>query len=129
MYIDSLTWIKDKKTIINPINKNNNKCFQYVVKVALNYEKVKKDPQRITKIIALIDKYNLEGIHYPSEKDDWIKFEKNYWLLLMFCILKKKNISCLCFKTQFKLPKQIIILMILNGEGWHYLVVKNYQRY
>ena len=70
MYIDSLTWIKDKKTIINPINKKNNKCFQYVVKVALNYEKVKKDPQRITKIKALIDKYNLEGIHYPSEKDD-----------------------------------------------------------
>ena len=70
MYIDSLTWIKDKKTITNPINKKNNKCFQYVVKVALNYEKVKKDPQRITKIKALIDKYNLEGIHYPSEKDD-----------------------------------------------------------
>ena len=66
---------------------------------SLNYEKVRKDPQRITKIKAFIDKYNLEGIHYPSEKDDWIKFEKNYRLLLMFCILKKKNIPCLCFKT------------------------------
>ena len=99
MYIDSLTWIKDKKTIINPINKENNKCFQYVVKVALNYEKVKKDPQRITKIKALIDKYNLEGIHYPSEKDDWIKFEKNCRLLLMFCILKKYIYILLMFQN------------------------------
>ena len=25
--------------------------------------------------------------------------------------------------------KQAILLMISNGEGWHYLAVKNYQHY
>ena len=27
-YIDSSDWIKNKKTTINPISKNDNKCFQ-----------------------------------------------------------------------------------------------------
>ena len=48
-YIDSPEWIKNKKATINP-NNNDNKCFQYALTVALNYEKIKKDPQRISKI-------------------------------------------------------------------------------
>ena len=49
-YIDSLDWTKNKKTTINPINKKDNKFFQYAVTVALNCEEIKKDPQIITKI-------------------------------------------------------------------------------
>ena len=37
-YIDTPDWIKNKKAPINPINKKDNKCFQYAVTVALNYE-------------------------------------------------------------------------------------------
>ena len=43
----------------------------------LNYEKIKKDLQRITKIKPFVNKYNWERINFPSEKDDWKKFEKN----------------------------------------------------
>ena len=35
-----------------------NKCFQYAVTVALNYEEIKKDPQRITKTKSFINKNN-----------------------------------------------------------------------
>ena len=45
-YIDSPKWLKNKKATINPKN-NDDKCFQYALTVALNYEKIKKDPQRI----------------------------------------------------------------------------------
>ena len=31
-YIDSSDWIENKKATINPINKKDNKCFQYTVK-------------------------------------------------------------------------------------------------
>ena len=41
-YIDSPEWIKKKKAKINPINKKDNKCFQYAVTVALNHEETKK---------------------------------------------------------------------------------------
>ena len=44
-YIDFPDWIK-----INPINKKDNKCFQYVLTVALNHEEIGKNPEKITKI-------------------------------------------------------------------------------
>ena len=49
-YIDSPYWIKNKKPIINLINKQGNKCFQYAVIVTLNYEEIWKLDERITKI-------------------------------------------------------------------------------
>ena len=57
-YIDSPDWIKSKKATINPTNKKDNKCFQYAVTVALNYEKIGKHTERITKIKPFINKYN-----------------------------------------------------------------------
>ena len=45
-------------------------------------------------------------------------------LLLMFCILKRKNTSCLCLKQNSNRENQIILLTIPNGEGWHYPAVK-----
>ena len=33
-------------------------------------KQIKKDPQIITRMKSFIDKYNWEGINYPSEKDD-----------------------------------------------------------
>ena len=43
-YIDSRDWIEKKKATAttNPINKKDNKCFQYAVTVALNHEEIKK---------------------------------------------------------------------------------------
>ena len=66
----SLDYMKSKKAAINPINKRDNKCFQYAITVVLNHEEIKKDPQRITKIKPFINKHNKEGRNFPSEKDD-----------------------------------------------------------
>ena len=37
---------------------------------------------------------------------------------------KRKNISCYVSKHNSNREKQVILLIIPNGEGWHYLVVK-----
>ena len=67
----------------------------------------------------------MEGIDYPSENDDWKKFEKNNRTnALNVLYAKKKNyISLLCFKTS-QTMKNNFFLMIPNGEGWHYIPVK-----
>ena len=52
-YIDSPEWLKNKKTTINPKN-NDDKCLQYALTVALNYEQIKKDSQRISKLSLLL---------------------------------------------------------------------------
>ena len=51
--------------------------FQYAVTVASNHEVMTKDPQRVTKIKPCINKYNWEGINFPSDKDDWRNLQKN----------------------------------------------------
>ena len=53
-YIHSPKWLKNKKATIN-LKNNDDECFQYAITVALNHEQIKKDPQRITKIIPFID--------------------------------------------------------------------------
>ena len=41
-YIESPEWYT-----INPQNKTDNKCFQYAITVALNYEKINNHPEKI----------------------------------------------------------------------------------
>ena len=56
-YIDSPKWLKNKKSTINPKNKDD-KCFQYAITILLNHEQILKDLQRISKIKPFIDQYN-----------------------------------------------------------------------
>ena len=74
-YIDFLKWLENKKATINPRN-NDNKCFQYAIAVTLNYEQIKKDSERITKIKPFIDQYNWKETDFPSDEKDWNEFEK-----------------------------------------------------
>ena len=75
-YLDSLKWLKNKKSTTNPKN-NDYKCFQYAVTLALNLDKINRDPQRISKIKPFIEQYNWNDIDFPSSSKDWKKFELN----------------------------------------------------
>ena len=75
-YIDFPKWLKNKKATINPKH-NDCKCFQYALTVVLNYEQIKKDPQRIPKIKPFIEQYDWKEIDFSSHKKDWNEFEKN----------------------------------------------------
>ena len=56
-YKDSPKWLKNKKATIN-LKTNDNNCFQHALTIALNYQNVKKDPQRISKMKPYIDQYD-----------------------------------------------------------------------
>ena len=75
-YIDSPKWLKDRISTMNPRN-NNHKCFQYAVTLTLNFNKINKHPQRISKIKPFIDQYNWKDIDFPATSKDWKKFELN----------------------------------------------------
>ena len=126
-YIDSLQWLKNKKSTINPKN-NDDKCFQYAVTLALNLNRIDNHPERISKIKHFIDQYNWKDIDFQAMGKDWKKFESNNEILLNILYVphntKKINIA---YKSKHNLTreKQVILLMISNGEKWHYLTVKN----
>ena len=76
LYIDSPDWIKKKKVTINRSNEDD-KCFQYVITLALICEEIKWNPERASNIKRFINKHNWKEINYPSKIDDWKTFEKN----------------------------------------------------
>ena len=149
-YIEPAKWIKDKRSTINPKN-NDYKCFQYAITVALNHDKINKDPQRVSKIKPFIDQYNWNDkinkypqrvskikpfidqynwndIDFPSTSKDWKKFELNnesIALNILYVPYKTKKI-CLAYKSKYNLTreKQIVALMITDSEKWHYTAVK-----
>ena len=55
--IDSPKWQKNKKATISPKNNGNN-CFQHALNGALNYQNVKNNRQRMSKIKPFINQYN-----------------------------------------------------------------------
>ena len=59
--------------------------------VALSCKNWEKNPERITKIKPFIDKYDCEGINYPSEKDDQKKFEQNNLTVALNVLYAKKK--------------------------------------
>ena len=126
-YIDSPKWIKNKKSTMNPKN-NDRKCFQYAVTLALNLDKINSHPERISNIKSFIEQYNWNDIDFPSTSKDWKKFELNNEIALniLYVPHNTKKIQ-VAYKSKHNLTreKQVILLMISNGENWHYLVVKH----
>ena len=109
-------------------NDNDNKCFQYALAVALNYEQIKKDPQKISKIKPFIDQYNWKKISFPSHKKDWKKLEssnKSIALNVLYVPHNTKEVRH-AYKSKDNLycENQVILLMITGGKKWHYVAVK-----
>ena len=126
-YIDSPKWLKDKKSTINPRN-NDYKCLQYAVTLALNLNRINKDPQRVSKIKPFIEKYNWEDVDFQSTSKYWKKFESNNKIALNILYVPHNTRKIhIAYKSRHNLTrdKQVILLMISNGQNWHYLVVKN----
>ena len=89
----TIYWTKKrkKKATINP-KKKDDKYFQYAVKVALNYEEIKLNPERVSNITPFIKKYKWKIINYPL-KIDWKTFEKyNLTIALNILYIKEKEI-------------------------------------
>ena len=120
-FIDSPKWLKNKKATINPKNNDNN-CFQYALTVALNYQNIKKDTQRILKIKPFVNQYNQKEIDFPSEQKDWKKSElnKSIFINILFAPYNTEKIR-LAYKSKynFKHENQVILLMITDGKKWH----------
>ena len=127
-YIKSSEWLINKRATINPKNKDD-KCFQYSITVALNHQKIESHPERISNIRPHIDQYNWEGIEFPAGIKDWKKFERNnktIALNILFVPHNEKTIN-LAYKSKYnrKRENQVVLLMITNGEKWHYIALKS----
>ena len=123
---------KEKKATINPKN-TDDKCIQYAATVVLNYQEIKSNPERVSVIKPFINKYNWNGINYPSKIDYWKTREKNNPTVAFNILYTKEKEICPAYisKINSNCDKQIILLIIPKEEkeAWHYLELKNCLHY
>ena len=89
--INSLGWLRGKKEGII----NNDSSFQNALDDALNYQTIKTNPKRTSKLKPYINKYDWEGIDFPAGLKDWIKFaqkKKTIALNILFIPQNTKTI-------------------------------------
>ena len=91
---------------------NNDNSFQNALDDALNYQTIKTNPERISKLKPYINKYNWEGIDFPAGQKDWIKFERNnktIALNVLYVQYNTKTIS-VAYRSEYnnKRRKQVI---------------------
>ena len=118
--LNSSEWLRSKKESITNENALND---------SLDYQWIKKDPQKISKLKPYINQYNLKDIEFPSDKEDWKMFEQNnkeIALNILFVRHNKRGIELAYIsKYNYKRKKQVILLMITDdGKRQHYLGVK-----
>ena len=127
-------WILNKRTTINPKNKDN-KCFQYLITAALNHQNIENHPERMSNIKPFIDKYNWKGIDFLARINDWKKFEENkkdVSINILYVPTNTKTIN-LAYKSEYNLTHEnkVVLLMTTNDkqsdkiDKWHYIALKS----
>ena len=120
----SSEWLRIKKQSIT----NGDNCFQNALNDALDCQRIKKDPQEISKRKPYINQYNCKYKNFLSHIKDWKKYEQNNKTIALNILSaqhNKKEIS-ITYKSKYnhKRKNQVILVMITNGKKWYYLTAR-----
>ena len=130
-YIELPKWLKSKKAVINPQNKDE-ECFKWAVIEALHHEEIKHHPERISLLRPYENQYNWKGLEFPVSIKKIDKFEKNNPGIAVNVLLSKKKSQNIYTarrsELNVKCKKQVNLLMIVDGQKTYYTVIKNISR-
>ena len=89
-----------------------------------------KNPQRISKIEPFIYQYYWKDIDFPAHSKDSKTFESNNESIALNLLHVPHNTEKIrhAYKSKYNLNQKnkVTLLMITDGEKWHYLAVKSF---
>ena len=112
----SSEWLRSKKQSIT----NGENGFKDGLSDALDYQRIKKDPQKISKLKPYINQYNWKDIKFPPDKEDWKSFQQNNKeipLNILFAPHNKKEIWPAYISKHNHKPKNQVILLMITDDG------------
>ena len=119
--LNFLGWLRGKTEAII----NNNNSFKNTLDDALNYQSIKTNPERISKLKPFINKYNWKGIDFPAGPKEWKKFERNNKTIVLNILFIPHNAKIIkvAYRSERnnKRKKQVILLMITDCYILQYL--------
>ena len=98
----SSEWLKSKKESIS----NEDNCFENALNDSLDYQKIKRHLQKISKLKPYINQYNWKGIKFPSDKEDWEKFEQNNKGIAFNMLFVPHNKKCHAYISKYNLKRK-----------------------
>ena len=66
----------------------DDKSFQFMTTVTINYEIIGSQQERSSSIKPFINKYHCDGIKYSSEIESWKNFERNSLKIVLHALYK-----------------------------------------
>ena len=113
-YIASPDWLRNKGATINPRNKDDNKCFQYAITLALTYNKIrKKELKSIPKKIKQVN------IYFSSYQKDWEKFEQNNTSIALNVLFSSQNNEeiKLAYKSEHSFKRENTVVLSMTNDN------------
>ena len=116
-------WIASKKATINPKSEKDNKCFQWSIIAALNYNIIKE--KELKKLLN----FKRVDIDFSSHQRYWENFEQennSIAINVLFVSHNSEEIK-LAYKSSYNKRKNQVILLMINDEAnnCYYFAVKN----
>ena len=126
-------WVSDKKACIN-IQNQDHMCFKYSVQCGLCQVYEKDHPNRLYHYKNLKDGLNWDNVNFPSSNVDIDTFEENNQGKVAINVYylnpeegKQSILSYRKTKTQ-RATHQISLLKLEDGDDYHYVYIKDYDR-
>ena len=126
-YIELPDWVKNKKCCINPKN-DDDECFKWAVLAALHHKEIGVHPERISKLRSYVDRYNWNGIEFPTPSNQWSRFEKQNPEIALNVLVVEGELNIrqgFISKHNSERPKCVDLLIVQDGVKKHYVVIKS----
>ena len=98
--------------------------------MALNYQNIKSNPEKISKVKLFVQQYDWKEIDFPAHKKDWKMFELNNKSIALNVLYITYNTEKIRHAYKSKYNKEyenrfsVTVLVIPDGKKWHDLAVK-----
>ena len=112
--LNSSGWLRGKKEAIV----NNDNSFQNALNDALNYQTIKANPERKSKLKPYINKYNMEGIDFPVGPKEWQKFERNNKTIALNILFISQNTKTLSVAWRLEYNNKRKRRVIFVNDYW-----------
>ena len=131
-YVKTPEWIFNKNAIINPCNLDDNYSFAWAIIISMHYDEIGRNHNRMSKLKRYVNNYNWNDINFPTDKRDRDRFEKNNSNIALNIFsaheTDKQLDNIRVSKFNRTRPHKVVLLVITDGEKWHFTSVRNETR-
>ena len=117
-YIPSPKWLINKKSTLDPHNKNDNWCFKFSILLALNYQNIPNNPQRVSNLTPFVPNCNRDNIEFPAGHKEYTAFEIDNCdiaLSILYVPHKTQEIRPAYISRHYKTRDIHANLLMING--------------